>query len=232
VVRPIAVDHDRVWMLLPDLGAPLAQQTEVALWIDALEAHGRLQRSFTESADELLAMSCVDRRLDRLGDELDLLFGPNDLTAQLTSEERDQLPARATVLREAIAELASLGVPETLLHADLHPGNLAVRDGRPIAFDWTDAAVSHPFLDLVTFVGAKSDVARSPEVTDAYLAEWQDFASLPDLRRALELAGRLGALFQAVTSLHLADNVSGPSRDAMRRGGTSWIRKLLDVAVT
>ncbi|MGC4940583.1 aminoglycoside phosphotransferase family protein [Kribbella sp. DT2] len=232
VVRPIAVDHDRVWMLLPDLGTPLAEQTDVALWIEALGAHGRLQRSFTDSPDELLAMSCVDRRLDRLGDEIDRLFGPNGVTAQLTSEERDQLATRSPGLREAIAELTSIGVPETLLHADLHPGNVAVRDGRPIAFDWTDAAVAHPFLDLVTFVGGRHELSRSPDVRDAYLAVWQDFAPLPALRRALDLAGLLGALHQAVTSLHLADNVSGPSRDSMQIGGRWWLRKLLELTAT
>ncbi len=229
VVRPIAIDEDRVWLLLPDLGAPLARQTDLDTWINALESHARLQRSFTDSPDELFAMTCVDRRLGTLPNDLDRLFSPNPVTAQLTTEERDQLPTLATDLRTSIDELASIGIPETLLHGDLHAGNIAVRDGVPIAFDWTDAAVSHPFLDLVTFVGDRSELARSPRVTDAYLAVWQDFAPLPALRRALDLADRLGALHQALTSFHLADNVSGPSRDAMYRGGAQWIRKLLGV---
>lgn len=229
VVRPIAIDEDRVWLLLPDLGAPLDKQTELDLWVNALESHARLQHSLTDSSDELLAMSCVDRRLGTLAGELNRLFGPNPVTAQLSTEEREQLPALTKDLRASIDELASIGIPETLLHGDLHAGNVAVRDGVPIAFDWTDAAVSHPFLDLVTFVGDRSELSRSPRVTDAYLAVWQDFAPLPALRRALDLADRLGALHQAITSFHLADNVSGPSRDAMYRGGAQWIRKLLGV---
>jgi hypothetical protein len=228
VVRPIAIDEDRVWLLLPDLGAPLAQQTELGFWVDALQAHARLQRSFTDSPDDLLAMSCVDRRLGTLPHELDRLFGANPVTAQLSAEEREQLPALSKDLRESIDELASIGIPETLLHGDLHAGNIAVPDGVPIAFDWTDAAVSHPFLDLVTFLGDRSELSRSPRATDAYLAVWQDFAPLPALRRALDLADRLGALHQAITSFHLADNVSGPSRGAMYWGGAQWIRKLLD----
>jgi hypothetical protein len=226
VVRPIAVELDRVWMLLPDLGEPLAKQTDAALWIDALTAHARLQRSFTDSAEDLLALSCVDRRLDRLAAELDRVLGPNDMTAQLTAEERDRLPARAVVLAEAIAELASIGVPETLLHGDLHPGNVAVRDGKALAFDWTDTALAHPFLDLVTFADERSPLSRDPRVMDAYLAEWQDYASLPELRRALDLAGQVGELHQAVTYLHLIDNLAGPSRASMLSGGAWWLRKI------
>jgi hypothetical protein len=227
VVRPIAVDLDRVWMLLPDLGEPLAEQTDADLWIDALTSHARLQRSFTDSVDELLAMSCTDRRLDRLAAELDRVLGANELTTRLTAEERDRLPARRAVLAAAIAELASIGVPETLLHGDLHPRNIAVRDGRALAFDWTDAALAHPFLDLVTFVEGRSTLSRDPRVIDAYLAEWQEYAPLPDLRRALDLAGQVGELYQAVTYLHLVDNLAGPSRTSMLSGGVWWLRKIL-----
>jgi Ser/Thr protein kinase RdoA (MazF antagonist) len=169
----------------------------------------------------------VDRRLNTLTDELDHLFAPNLVTAELTAEEREQLPSFSKKLRDSIDGLAAIGIPETLLHGDLHAGNIAVRDGVPIAFDWTDAAVAHPFLDLITFTGNQPGPAQSPQVADAYLAVWQDFAPLPALRRALALADELGALHQAIASFHLADNVSGPSRDAMYRGGAQWIRKLL-----
>ncbi len=172
-------------------------------------------------------MSCVDRRLAVLDAELDRLFGPNPATDRLEAGERARLPRRAEQLREAIKELAAIGVPETLLHGDLHPRNIAVRDGRVLAFDWTDAAVSHPFLDLVTFVEERSPLSMDPRLKDAYLAEWEEYASPADLRRALELAEELGALHQTMTSLHLPDHVSGPSSEAMVRGAVWWLRRLL-----
>ena len=131
-------------------------------------------------------------------------------------------------MREAINELADIGVPETLLHGDLHPRNLAVRDGQVLAFDWTDAAVAHPFLDLVTFIEKRSEISLDPRLTDAYLAEWEEFASPADLRRALVLAEQLGSLYQLMSYLHLLEHLSGPSRDAMiDHGGVGWIRRLL-----
>ncbi|MEV6417425.1 aminoglycoside phosphotransferase family protein [Kribbella sp. NPDC051718] len=227
VPAPLAIDEQRAWMLLPDLGPPLAREPEVAVWIESLRGHARLQRSFADQPDRLLSFTCVDRRLAVLDGAIDQLFGPNPATEQLERAERVKLPRRADELRAAIAELSAIGVPETLLHGDLHPRNLAVRDGKVLAFDWTDAAVSHPFLDLVTFVEKRSPLSTDQRVKDAYLAEWEAYASPEALRRALKLAEELGALHQTMTSLYLPDHLSGPSAEAMVRGATWWLRGLI-----
>ena len=227
VPEPLAIDEKRAWMLLPDLGPPLAGEADIAVWIDALRGHARLQRSYVDQSDRLFEFSCVDRRLALLEAELDRLLGPNPATDRLEPAERALLPRRAEQLREAITELAAIGVPETLLHGDLHPRNVAVRDGRALSFDWTDGSVSHPFLDLVTFTEERSPISQDKRLTDAYLAEWEEFASPADLRRALDLANELGALHQTMTSLHLPDHLSGPSRESMFRGAVWWLRQLL-----
>jgi hypothetical protein len=227
VPAPLAIDEQRAWMLLPDLGSPLAGESDIAVWIDAVRNHARLQRSYAADPERLLEFSCADRRLAVLDAELDRLLEPNSLTERL---DPAGLPDRAKQLREAIVELAEIGVPETLLHGDLHPRNLAVRDGKVLAFDWTDAALAHPFLDLVTFVEKASPLSSDPRVRDAYLGEWEEYATPVDLRRALTLADELGALYQTITYLHLVDHLAGPSKESMIRGGLSWLRKLLGVS--
>jgi hypothetical protein len=228
IPSPLAIDEERAWMLLPDLGPMLASQSDVEVWIQAVRGHAQLQRSYADQPDRLLAFSCVDRRLAVLDGELDRLFGPNPATELLEPAERAALPTRAAQLREAINELAAIGVPETLLHGDLHPRNLAVRDGRVLAFDWTDAALAHPFLDLVTFFEEESPLSNDPRVRDAYLAEWEEYAAPAELRRALELAQELGAVHQVMTSLHLPGYLSGPSASSMLRGAHWWLRRLLE----
>jgi hypothetical protein len=200
VPAPLAIDEQRAWMLLPDLGPALAHEADHSLWVEAVQGHARLQRSYAGQADRLLAYGCVDRRLAVLDAEIDRLLGPNPATERLEPAERELLPRRAEELRAAIAELAAIGVPETLLHGDLHPRNIAVRGGRVLAFDWTDAAVSHPFLDLVTFTEQRSPTSRDPGLKDVYLAEWEEYATPGDLRRAFSLADELGALHQTMTS--------------------------------
>ena len=228
VPAPIAIDEQRRWMLLPDLGTPLAASDDVELWIDAVRNHARLQLSYAADPSRLLSYSCADRRLAVLADELDRLLEPNKLTRRLDAGQRAKLPDRVKQLHEAINELADIGVPETLLHGDLHPRNLAVRDGRVLAFDWTDAALSHPFLDLVTFVEKQSPLSADPRVRDAYLAEWEQYTTPPNLRRALTLAEQLGTLYQTITYLHLVDHVTGPTQSSLLRGATTWTQKLLN----
>ncbi|TCC39641.1 aminoglycoside phosphotransferase family protein [Kribbella sindirgiensis] len=227
VPTPLAIDEERAWMLLPDLGTPLQDASDVAVWIDAVRNHARLQRSYVTEPERLLEYSCADRRLAVLDAELDRLLEPNSLTGQLDPEQQAQLPERAKQLREAITELAGIGVPETLLHGDLHPRNLAVRNGEVLAFDWTDAALAHPFLDLVTFMEESSPLSSDARVLDAYLSEWEEYAAISDLRRALTLAEELGSLHQTITYLHLVDHLTGPSKNSMSRGGSFWLKKLL-----
>ena len=161
VPAPLAIDEKRAWMLLPDLGPPLAGEPDIAVWVNALRGHARLQRSYVDQTDRLLGFSCVDRRLAVLdGRARPAVRAESRPPTCSKPHERALLPRRAEQLREAITELAAIGVPETLLHGDLHPRNLAVRDGQVLAFDWTDAAVSHPFLDLVTFVEERSRCRR------------------------------------------------------------------------
>ncbi|HEY3558567.1 MAG TPA: aminoglycoside phosphotransferase family protein [Kribbella sp.] len=227
VPAPLAVDEQRAWMLLPDLGTPLANEDDLTLWIDAVRNHARLQRSYVTEPERLLSYSCADRRLAVLDAELDRLLEPNTLTRHLDPAEQAKLTHRAKQLHEAINELAEIGVPETLLHGDLHPRNLAVRDGQVLAFDWTDAALAHPFLDLVTFVEKRSPLSADPRVRDAYLGEWEEYAAPADLRRALTLAEELGTLYQTITYLHLVDHLAGPSRNSILAGGAAWLQKLL-----
>ncbi|MEU4194551.1 aminoglycoside phosphotransferase family protein [Kribbella sp. NPDC026611] len=230
VPAPLAIDEKRVWMLLPDLGTPLAHETDLEVWIDAVRRHARLQRSYAGQVDRLLEFSCVDRRLAVLEGELDRLFGPNEATERLDPAERAKLPRRADQLREAMANLRSIGLPDTLIHGDLHPRNIAVQGNQVMAFDWTDSAVSHPFLDLVTFVEERSPTSSDPRVLDAYLREWEEYAAPKDLRRALELAEQLGALHQLMTSLNLPEHLTGPSRDSMFRGAVWWLQQVLSGA--
>ncbi|MFK4087134.1 phosphotransferase family protein [Kribbella sp. NPDC020789] len=227
VAAPLAIDEKRGWMLMADLGTPLAGQTEIDVWLDAIRSHAVLQRSYVDRPERLFEAGCVDRRLTVLESAIDDLLGQNPATEQLEPELRVQLPQRADELRAAIVELAAIGVPETLLHGDLHPGNVAIRDGVALSFDWTDAAIGHPFLDLVTFAQDKLPISQDPRLTDAYLAEWSEYASPAGLRRALSLAEELGALHQVMTSLYLADHLHAHRGGNMINGAVWWLKKIL-----
>ena len=69
--------------------------------------------------------------------------------------------------------------PDALVHGDLHPGNVAMRDGSILLFDWTDASVSHPFFDLMHLFHAEPAVQA--RLRDSYFEAWTSFEPLERL---------------------------------------------------
>jgi hypothetical protein len=125
-------------------------------------------------------------------------------------------------LADSVGELLALGVPDsrpdalghevagplpvTLIHEEVHDGNVHLRDGRPVFIDWSEASVSHPFAGLTNtlrIVAWRSEwEPGGPEVLrlrDAYLEHWTRFAPLDELRAAFAQGYALGALARAAT---------------------------------
>jgi hypothetical protein len=121
--------------------------------------------------------------------------------AELAPKERAGLQAALPWLLDQVAELEAIGIPDTLCHGDLHLGNIAYAAGRARIFDWSDACVGHPFLDLAHLVVRLPEVQGpvDPDWYEPYLAAWR--GGWPDavLRRAIDLAVVVERMFQAVT---------------------------------
>jgi thiamine kinase-like enzyme len=80
-----------------------------------------------------------DREALRVGE-------PDGVTEAQLEQLRESLPT----LERRCVELDGIGVPYTLEHGDLWPGNVFVElsDGACAIIDWEDAAIAHPFLGL------------------------------------------------------------------------------------
>ena len=230
--RPIATDPSRVWMLLPDAGASLWESHDLDAWEAAIRGHARHQRDWIGRETELFRIGCLDRRLSGLAASFDDLASDDTVLAFLDPPVRDRLGTAAPAMRALIAEAAALGIPETLVHGDLHGGNVGLRGNRTIVFDWTDACVAQPFLDLVTFLGQSEVLDAAPGARDrlraAYLEEWHGVATGDALARAAELAEPIGMLHQAVSYQYMLPALEEPTRSAMGWGIRHWVPQLLD----
>lgn len=210
VPAPLAVEPRHGWLLLPEfaelfrLDAPLAEREEV-LWRFAA-----LQRRTCELTDELLADGCLDRRLDVLESQIDPLLNDPDAVARLTVDEVAELRTRAPALKELCRRLAGLGPPPTLVHGDLHMLNVARLDGELVYFDWTDACIAHPFIDLLSLQWERDEASRAA-LLDAYLEAWEGVESPERLREAASLAAVVIPLHHAVSYQHI---VAGLEPDA------------------
>jgi aminoglycoside phosphotransferase (APT) family kinase protein len=125
-------------------------------------------------------------------------------------------------LAGSVDELLALGVPDSrpealgfpvegpvplsLIHEEVHGGNVLVRAGRPVLIDWAEASVSHPFAGTVNTLRVVAWHSEwepgGPEVLrlrDAYLEPWTPFAPLGELREVYAQAYALGCLARAAT---------------------------------
>jgi aminoglycoside phosphotransferase (APT) family kinase protein len=243
VPAPLAVEEERGWMVLPDFGGELGWEVPDEVALEVARGFARLQVRAAPLIEELLAAGCSDRRLERLAAqaeawlpavEADGRLPAMDAASWLTSEEAAALGAAVPELRAACQELAGFAVPASLVHGDLHLANMAKGPGGYRFFDWTDACVAHPFLDLATirrgtsFPGDDDEAGLRLAVRDAYLAEWASFEPPERLVRAWELALPLGALHQAVGYRSLMAGLRPPV-DAHMAGSTAWwLRRVLD----
>ena len=155
VPRLLATDVDRGWMLMADGGERLREiverERDLGRWLDILPRYGRLQIDMAEDRDRLLGLGLPDRRLETLASGYEELIGRVDT---VTDDESRRLRALVPTIAELCERLACAGLPETIQHDDLHDGQVFVRDGRYLFFDWGDACVSHPFFSMsVTLEG-------------------------------------------------------------------------------
>ncbi len=232
----LATEVDRGWMLMANGGERLREVVErerdLGRWLDVLPRYGQLQIDMAEDRDRLLGLGLPDRRLETLASQYEDLIGRVDT---LTDEESRRLRALVPTIAEFCARLASTGVPETIQHDDLHDGQVFVRDGRYLFFDWGDSCVSHPFFSMsVTLEGQLAwgldDVEGSEDIApyrDAYVEPFRGFAAWSELQTAHEIALRLGWICRALNWHRFASGLPAPHREEHLQGVGLRLRMLL-----
>jgi hypothetical protein len=195
---PLAVEPEQGWLLLPAFDELVGWQAPLDVRCEVLARFAGLQRQSAEQAAELIAAGCLDRRLEVLEQQIDPLVADPEAVARLEPDEVEELRRQAPVLREACRRLAEAGLPPTLVHGDLHVGNVARLDGELVYFDWTDACVAHPFIDLHSLQWEKDGASRTA-LLDAYLEAWKGVESPERLRGAVSLAAVVIPLHHAVS---------------------------------
>ena len=81
------------------------------------------------------------------------------LLERMPAELRERWLATSPALVESCLRLDAIGPGPSLVHGDFHPWNVVYGPGTTRVFDWSDAAVSHPFVDLATYVFRTEDIS-------------------------------------------------------------------------
>ncbi|MEU1963988.1 aminoglycoside phosphotransferase family protein [Micromonospora sediminicola] len=157
--------------------------------------HHAVQVRAVGEVDRLVAVGVPDLRGAGLGRWIRERLAGHDVTA--AGRLLDGLDDR-------LARVRDCGLPDTLVHGDLHPGNVRGDESRRVVIDWADAFVGHPAFDILRLT---EDLA--PAATDRLVATWADRwrADAPgsDPRRAVDLLRPVAPLrLAAVYAMFLA----------------------------
>jgi hypothetical protein len=239
VPRLLATDRKRGWMLQGDGGTRLREILEQTgdfdVWVEILPLYAELQMDLAADRDRLLASGVPDRLLASLPGQFEEVLTDAEALESLTQDERRRLAALAPRIEAECRELAVCGLPETIQHDDLHDGQVFVRDGRFLFFDWGDACVSHPFYTLVVTLAVLAhrleldhDAPELDRFRDAYLEPWTRFRPRSELEQAYPLAYRLGVLCRGLTWRSVVAVLPQPLRDDEADAVPERLRMLLE----
>lgn len=213
--RVIAVNADEGWFLTENLGEKLRTRINVVAdlhwWHGVVEIYTDLQKRAAGRFDELERTGIIDRRTpalklqweELLADTDRLMIGKSDgISAERYRKAQGLWPR----IEELALEADRAGLPNTVVHEDLHDANVFVDGDRLIIADWGDSCIANPLTTLTVLLRSAAHHRELPEtapeilsIRDRYLANWGKYAPPAELRRAADAAMRIGMLHRSLT---------------------------------
>jgi hypothetical protein len=227
VPMPLAVDGAERLMLLDDFGPVVGWKAGPDAKLDVLPRYAALQVESASMRDELIALGMFDRSPAWLAGAIRGLLADGDDLLGLEPAERERLDALLPTFLERCEQLAAGPLPVTIVHGDLHLANIARSPDDYVFFDWTDASVANPLMDML-LVFFEEDEAMREALRDVYLSAWVGTASPAELLEVWRLAEPLAALNQAISYRSIVDNVEPSTGDEMSPMLPWWLRKALE----
>lgn len=199
------------WLSLEVEGTNLGETQNIAQWRAAAADLAKLQIASIGRQAELLGSGARDLResvlsnlvspfLAAMGHLMELQ--PKVPPAVLTQSELLFVGAQ---IQEALPSLGNFGIPDTLGHLDLNPGNIIVSPSGSTFVDWAEAYVGNPFFSFGYLLEHFSRmVGRDPtleaQLIAAYAKPWRALLSGHAIVHALSVAPLLAAFAYAAGS--------------------------------
>lgn len=205
--RVLAVDADRAWMLMEPI-PNAADETHAPRAPEIARRLARLQLATLPERDTLLAAGAPDRGRDATVAWLRTVVHDSVEQHLMTPEQRAAALEIEPWLVERVEALWAFGLPDALNHGDLHLGNVAWTDHGPVFFDWTDACLTHPFLDVRHLADSAAETGEAAkaapdevvaEVWEAYAAPWREAFPDVDLDEVWRHVPDVEAIFQMIS---------------------------------
>ena len=177
----------------------------------------RVQIAALPEVDALVAAGLPDRRPERIGRMAQAVAARHGRAVPGLAKLVESLPAR-------LAAVASCGVPDTLVHGDLHPGNVRRVSTDLVILDWGDCCVGHPALDILRLTEGLSAADARPLV-EAWVGRWRRDAPGSDPERAVGLLRPVAALRNAAVYADFLANIEPTERPFHAADVPIWLHR-------
>jgi hypothetical protein len=196
------------WLTREVVGKLLSEAQENDLWEKAASALAEFQIDSIERGTQILAAGARDLGVNVLSK----MVSPFIATMmQLMERQIKTAPAALTRkellllgerLQTALEALETLGVPETLGHLDLNPGNIVTSPDRCIFLDWAEAYIGNPFFTFQYLLEhlrrtAGGDSALKMSLVSSYREPWERMIGSAAIDEASSLAPLLAVFAYA-----------------------------------
>ncbi|WP_045742088.1 aminoglycoside phosphotransferase family protein [Actinoplanes rectilineatus] len=158
-----------------------------------------VQEHFAGWADEMIKAGLPDKRPD---------IAQIAAVALPFFDRLDGLRQLVEGLPRRLGRIEACGLPDTLIHGDLHPGNIRIDNyGPPVIMDWADAGVGNPAYDILRLVDSLDSAADASGPLTAWADRWRDSRPGSDPVGVAALIRPVAALQAAVTYAGFLDEI-------------------------
>ena len=202
--RAVLMDHaagDDQWGLADDE----VIRTIVDRWVE-------VQAALADDVDHCLAVGAADTRSLPIVESVRRLLWLPEVVEGLTPSEYDAFEERADNLGRRLEKVEECGLPDTLVHGDLHPGNWRRDGGDLTLLDWSDVRVGNPVLDLRAFVERLVDPDLQQRTRGYWVEAWRRAVPGSDPARALALLAPVAELVAAATYQRFLEHIEQTER--------------------
>lgn len=199
------------WLTSEVQGKLLSEVQKQEPWEKAATDLARLQIQSIDCGSEILGAGARDLGSAALSKLIQPFMSmmvqlmERQTTAPPPVLDREDLLVVADSLQSALDATEATGIPETLGHLDLNPGNVVVSENRTAFLDWAEAYAGNPLFSLQYLLQhARRALGGDPSVeaslTKAYCAQWGGVISPSAVANALAFAPLLAAFAYAAGS--------------------------------
>lgn len=130
---------------------------------------------------------------------------------KLAEEVAGLAPELSGPVDAAATKIEQLGIGQALVHGDINVDNWRTVQGGVFLYDWTDACIAHPFVDLAMPLSYCDDRATVERRLKRYLSKWDGAISRDETIATAALL--VGAAHQASTYSRLEQIVDKQNAD-------------------